>query len=90
MLVSVIFIPEDLHANIDRDLQHLYETHLAVEKVNKLLLPEHADHLQLQLTDATMQQAIQRRINQLSGSMKPKKFNCGMPTSTTTRTMNYS
>jgi hypothetical protein len=49
-------------------VQSIYEQYLKGEKINKLLLPEFADILQLQITETIKREAIQRRINQLSGS----------------------
>ena len=54
--------------DIDKAIQYLYERFLEGEKINKLLLPEFADHLQLDITESIKQEALQRRINQLSGS----------------------
>jgi hypothetical protein len=56
--------PMDLNTAI----QSVYELYLNGERINKLLLPEFADHLQLQISDAVKQEAIRRRINQLSGT----------------------
>lgn len=54
--------------DIDISIQYLYERFLEGERINKLLLPEFADHLQLEITAAIKQEALQRRLNQLSGS----------------------
>jgi hypothetical protein len=59
---------QELQMNFDKEIQFLYEKFFYGEKINKLLLPEYADHLQLEVTSATMEQAKQRRVNQLSGS----------------------
>jgi hypothetical protein len=56
--------PQNMHETI----QQLYELYLKGEKINKFILPEFADHLKLEITHAVNQEAIQRRINQLSGS----------------------
>jgi hypothetical protein len=57
-----------LHSDVDTEIQYLYEKFLQGEKINKLILVEYADHLELPLTETILQQAWQRRINQLSGS----------------------
>jgi hypothetical protein len=49
-------------------IQNLYERFLKGEQIAKDILPEHADHLQLEITASIKREAIQRRINQLSGS----------------------
>jgi hypothetical protein len=49
-------------------VQSIYEQYIKGEKINKLLLPEFADLLQLQITEAIGREAIHRRTNQLSGS----------------------
>jgi hypothetical protein len=49
-------------------VQSIYEQYMKGEKINKLLLPEFADLLQLQITEAIKREAIHRRTNQLSGS----------------------
>jgi hypothetical protein len=56
--------PMDLNTTI----QAIYQLYLEGQRVNKLILPEFADHLQLQISDAVKHEAINRRINQLSGS----------------------
>jgi hypothetical protein len=61
--------------DFDRNIQQLYDLYLKGEKINKFILPEFADHLQLQVTDAIKQEAIQRRINQLSGSNEASENN---------------
>ena len=60
--------PSKIHSDINNEMQYLYERFLNGEKINKLILVEYADHLELPLTETILQQAWQRRINQLSGS----------------------
>ncbi len=55
---------EDVQVNI----QSLFERFLKGEQIAKEILPEYADHLQLEINEAIKSEAIQRRINQLSGS----------------------
>jgi hypothetical protein len=58
----------EVHSNLNKEIQYLYERFLEGEKINKLIAAEYADHLELTLTETLLQQAWQRRINQLSGS----------------------
>jgi hypothetical protein len=60
---------------MDETIQQLYELYLTGAKVNKYILPEFADHLKLEITEAIKQEAIQRRINQLSGSNEASTLN---------------
>jgi hypothetical protein len=54
--------------DVQENIQNLYERFLIGEQIAKEILPEYADYLQLEITDAIKSEAIQRRINQLSGS----------------------
>jgi hypothetical protein len=54
--------------SIQEKIQNLYERFLKGEQIAKEILPEYADHLQLEITDPIKAEAIQRRINLLSGS----------------------
>ena len=54
--------------SITEAIQFLYERYLQGKKINHFILPEFADHLQLEITEAIRKEAIERRINQLSGS----------------------
>ena len=55
------------------EIQHLYEKFLQGEKINRFILPDFADYLQLEITDEIKQETVQRRINQLSGSNEASK-----------------
>jgi hypothetical protein len=55
-------------ANSDRNIQYLYDSFLEGKKIFNQILPEHFDQLKLQLTEETMQQAWQERINEVSGT----------------------
>jgi hypothetical protein len=63
------------HTNMNETIQQLYDLYLTGTKINKYILPEFADHLKLEITDAIKQEAIQRRINQLSGSNETTTLN---------------
>jgi hypothetical protein len=67
--------PKPQSLNMNEAIQQLYDLYLKGEKVNKYILPEFADHLQLQITEEIKQEAIQRRINQLSGSNEASENN---------------
>ena len=54
--------------DVQENIQKLYEKFLKGEQIAKEILPQYADHLHLEITDAMKSEAIQRRINQLSGS----------------------
>ena len=54
--------------DLDQAIEYLYERFLEGERINKLILPEFADHLQLEITAAIKQEGLRRRLNQLSGS----------------------
>jgi hypothetical protein len=54
--------------NIEDAIQFLYDRYLQGEKINRFIPPEFCDYLQLEITEAIKKEAIQRRINQLSGS----------------------
>jgi len=51
-----------------KDIQYLYDSFLQGNKVFKYILPEHFDQLRLELTEETMQNARNERINQVSGT----------------------
>lgn len=51
-----------------KDLQYLYDSFLEGKKIFKYILPEHFDQLKLELTEETLQQARQERIDQLTGT----------------------
>lgn len=51
-----------------KDIQYLLERFLEGQQVFKFILPVHFTELSLELTEETMQQAWQERINQLSGT----------------------
>ncbi len=50
------------------DIQYLYERFLEGQQISKYIFVEHYTFLQLQITEEIKQEALQRRINQLSGS----------------------
>jgi hypothetical protein len=52
----------------DHAIQYIYERFLDGERITKLVLPEFAQHLQLEITQPIKQEALRRRLNQLSGS----------------------
>jgi hypothetical protein len=54
--------------SIKEIIKNLYERFLKDEQIAKEILPGYADRLQLEITDSIKREAIQRRINQLSGS----------------------
>lgn len=54
--------------SLSQAIQYLYERYLEGAKINRMLAPEYADHLLLEITDAVKQEAFGRRLNQLSGS----------------------
>lgn len=67
--------PKPQSISMNEAIQQLYDLYLKSEKINKFILPEFADHLQLQITEEVKQEAIQRRINQLSGSNEASENN---------------
>lgn len=56
------------NTNPTRDIQYLYETFLEGKKIFHQITPDHFDQLKLELTDETMQQARQERINEVAGT----------------------
>ena len=50
------------------EVQFLYESFLQGKKIFSLIQPEHFDKLNLQLTEQIMEDALQERINQVSGT----------------------
>jgi len=60
--------PATKEEQVAQAVQNIYERFLQGVKVNKMILPEYADLLQIEITDTIKQEAYQRRINQLSGS----------------------
>jgi hypothetical protein len=64
---------EHVRDDNEQTIQYLYERFLEGERINKYLLPQYADHLELQVTEAIYKEAIQRRLNQLSGSNENSK-----------------
>ncbi|MBO9682336.1 MAG: hypothetical protein J7502_06665 [Flavisolibacter sp.] len=67
--------PKPQPLNMNEAIQQLYDLYLKGEKINKFILPDFADHLQLQITEEIKQEAIQRRVNQLSGSNEASENN---------------
>ena len=53
---------------MDNAIQAVYHLHLQGIRVSKMIHPQWADYLQLSITETIKAEAIQRRINQLSGS----------------------
>jgi hypothetical protein len=51
-----------------KDIQYLYNSFLEGNKIFKYILPQHFDQLKLELTDETIQNARNERINQISGT----------------------
>lgn len=51
-----------------RDIQYLYDTFLEGKKIFHLITPVHFTQLKLELSDETMQQARQERINEVTGT----------------------
>jgi hypothetical protein len=54
--------------DLNQEIQYLRDRYIQGEKITHLLNAQHFHHLHLQLTPATYQQALQRRMNQLLGS----------------------
>ena len=51
-----------------KDIQYLYDSFLQGNKIFKYITPEHFDQLNLELTDETLQNARNERVNQVSGT----------------------
>lgn len=54
--------------DLNHAIQYIYERFLEGERINKLILPDFADLLQLEITEPIKHEALRRRLNQLSGS----------------------
>lgn len=61
-------VSSGMETDLSKELQLLYEKYLHGQQVAKMIIPEFFDQLQLQLSDTILQEAKERRMNQLSGS----------------------
>ena len=57
--------PETENSN---DINYLFERFIEGHQVFKFIHPEHFEQLQIQITEATLEEARQERINQVSGT----------------------
>ena len=52
----------------ENDIRYLYERFLEGAQISKEILPEYFDFLKLQFTEEVKQDALQRRMNQITGT----------------------
>ncbi len=60
--------PAPAERNLQQEIKYLYESWLEGTKIARQVLPEHFDHLQLQLNEQLLAQAKQERIAQVTGT----------------------